>query len=130
MDAPGFRKTELVHHWRYFLNDLKRSESPGCKLARRFQMEVSGVQPDLIANFELFIGESRLPLDHCFLCPLMRDYCFISICRQLLKSFFCKARGVGHVRRVGSGFIAMEKVERRLAMNAMNSGIVSELRIG
>ena len=79
MDAPGLRKAELVHHWRYFLNDLKRSESPRRKLARRFQMEVSGVEPDLIANLELFIGESRLSCDHRFLRPLMRDYCFISV---------------------------------------------------
>ena len=79
MDAPGLWKVELIHHWRYFLNDLKRSESPGRKLARRFQMEVSGIQPNLIANFELFIGESRLSHDHRFLRPLMRDYRFISV---------------------------------------------------
>ena len=129
MDAPGLRETELVHHWQYLLNDLKRSESSGHKLARCFQMEVLGIQPDLIAYFELFIGESRLSLDHCFLRPLMRNYCLISICCQLLESFLCEAWGVGHVRGVSGGFIAVEKVERRLTMGTMNSGIVSKLRI-
>ena len=129
MDAPGFRETELVYHWRYLLNELKRSESPRCKLACRLQMEIAGVQPDLIANFELFIGESRLAHDHRFLCPFMRNYRFVSIGCQLLKSFFCEARGIGHIRRVCSRFIAMEEIEQGLSMHAMNSRIVSELRI-
>ena len=129
MDVPGLWETELVYHWRYFLNDLKGSESPGRKLAHHFQMQIVGVQPDLIANFELFIGKSRLPRDHRFLRPLMRDYRFVPICCQLLQSFFCKARGIGHIRRVRGRFVAMEEIERSLSMRAMNPRIVSELRI-
>ena len=130
MDVPGLWEAELVDHWRYLLNDLKGTESPRRKLAHRFQMKVPGVQPDLIANFELFIGESRLSLDHRFLRPLMRNYRLISIRCQLLKSLLCKAWGIGHVGGVSGQFIAMKEVEWHLAMGAMNSGIVSELHIG
>ena len=81
MDVPGFWESKLVHHGRNLLNDLEWSESPGHKLTRCFQMEIAGVQPDLIANLELFIGEARLPRNHRFLRPLVRDYCLISVCR-------------------------------------------------
>ena len=83
MDTPGARQPQLVYHWRNLLNDLKRSESPRRKLTRRFQMEVAGIQPNLIANFELFIGKAGLPCYHCLLRTFVRDYRLISVRREL-----------------------------------------------
>ena len=92
-------------------------------------MEVSGVEPDLITNFELFIGQARPSCDHCLLHPFMCDYCLIPICHQLLESFLCEPRSIGHIRRISSWFIAVQEIERSLSVRAMDSGIMSKLCI-